>query len=157
MKKDMKKISNVRKTSRETSKGFTLIELLVVISIIGVLSGMTAFNFQQARERTRDVQRKSDLKQLQNASEIYKDDQLTAFYPESGELEDELVPDYIRNFPTDPKEQKLSGSWTEYVYTRSDTSVLEYTLVACLENEGDVDRDEVNLCSEGVSYTLVQP
>jgi len=31
-------------------KVFTLIELLVVISIIGVLSGMAAFNFQQARK-----------------------------------------------------------------------------------------------------------
>lgn len=134
--------------------GFTLIELLVVISIIGVLSGMAAFNFQQARERARDVQRKSDLKQLQNALELYKDDQLAAHYPDTVEFED-LTPDFIKKIPTDPKEQKLDGSWVDYSYVRND--VLEYDLVACLENEGDVGRDEVNVCDSGVSYTLSEP
>lgn len=137
-------------------KGFTLIELMVVVSIIGVLAGMVAFNFQQARERTRDVQRKSDLKQIQNALESYKNDQLTAFYPDTGDLAD-LTPDYIKKIPLDPKEGKLAGSWVEYSYTRTVGGVLEYVLIACLENAGDVGRDDVNVCASGVSYTLVEP
>jgi len=136
--------------------GFTLIELLVVISIIGVLSGMAAFNFQQARKRARDVQRKSDLKQIQNALELYKNDQISAHYPDTGNLTD-LTPDFIKRIPVDPKEQKLAGSWVDYTYTRDTSSVLKYTLVACLENEGDASRDEVNACSVGVSYTLTEP
>lgn len=137
-------------------QGFTLIELLVVISIIGVLSGMAAFNFQQARERARDVQRKSDLKQLQNALESYKNDQLAAHYPDTANLAD-ITPDFIKKIPTDPKEQKLDGSWVDYDYTRDAADVLKYSLVACLENAGDVGRDEVNVCSSGVSYTLTEP
>ena len=134
--------------------GFTLIELLVVISIIGVLTGMAAFNFQQARERARDVQRKNDLKQLQNALESYKNDQLAAHYPDTADLVD-LTPDFIKKIPTDPKEQKLDGSWVDYSYTRN--GVLEYDLVACLENAGDLSKDDVNVCSSGVSYTLNEP
>lgn len=141
-------------------RGFSLIELLVVISIIGVLSGMAAFNFQQARERARDVQRKNDMKQLQNALESYKNDQLAASYPDAEDLEaltEYLTPDYIKRMPVDPKEQKLDGSWVEYAYTR--TSVLTYELVTCLENEGDLAKDEGSnaICTSGVSYTLIEP
>lgn len=136
-------------------QGFSLIELLVVISIIGVLSGMAVFNFQQARERARDVQRKNDMKQLQNALESYKNDQLAVAYPE--ELSGSLDPEYIRKIPVDPKEQKLAGSWVEYMYTR--TSVLTYELVTCLENAGDLVKDEESnvFCTSGVSYTLIEP
>ena len=51
---------------------FTLIELVVVIAIIGVLTAFAVPNFMAARERARDIQRKNDLKQLQNAVEMYK-------------------------------------------------------------------------------------
>ncbi len=138
------------------NNGFTLIELLVVISIIGVLSGMAMFNFQQARERARDVQRKNDLKQLQNALESYKNDQAEAHYPDTVDIGD-LTPDYIKKIPTDPKEQKLDDSWVDYSYTRN--SVLDYDLVACLENTGDLSKDDVNnaMCTSGASYTLTEP
>ena len=53
-------------------KGFTLIELLVTMGIIAVLTGMAVFNFNQSRERARDVQRKSDLGQLVKALSYIK-------------------------------------------------------------------------------------
>jgi len=140
-------------------KGFTLIELLVVISIIGVLAGLASFNFQEARERSRDVQRKSDLKQIQNALEIYKNDQRIAAYPETADWQDDLVDgEYMKEVPVDPREQRADGSWVDYSYTRG--SALEYELITCLENESDITKDDENndvICGQGVSYTLTQP
>lgn len=55
-------------------KGFTLIELLVVISIIGMLTALIMANFNAARERARDVQRKSDLGQIKRSLRMYYND-----------------------------------------------------------------------------------
>ncbi len=56
-----------------TKKGFTLIELLVVISIIGLLSSVVLASLNSAREKARDAQRITDLKQIQLALELYRD------------------------------------------------------------------------------------
>lgn len=53
------------------NKGFTLIELLVVISIIGILSVLLMANLSGMRERTRDVERKQDLRQVKSGLELY--------------------------------------------------------------------------------------
>ena len=55
-------------------KGFTLFELLVVIAIIGVLTSLLVVNYQSARERARDAQRKSDFRGLQQALRLYYND-----------------------------------------------------------------------------------
>ncbi len=52
-------------------KGFTLIELLVVIAIIGILSAIILASVNNSRQNARDGQRISDLKQLENALELY--------------------------------------------------------------------------------------
>lgn len=51
--------------------GFTLIELLIVISIIGVLAALIMANFNAARERARDVRRKTDLDQIKKSLRMY--------------------------------------------------------------------------------------
>lgn len=51
--------------------GFTLIELLVVISIIAILMGVATVSYTNAQEKGRDNRRKSDLKAVQQALEIY--------------------------------------------------------------------------------------
>jgi general secretion pathway protein G len=134
--------------------GFTLIELLIVISILGILAALVTVNFNQARQRARDVSRKNDLKQIQNALELYKNDQSPQTY--SPDIETLITDEYMDFTPQDPKEKGLSGSWIDYQYTPSG---LTYTLSACLENEGDVDKDSVNSCPSGlgVSYTLNEP
>ena len=55
--------------SRKT--GFTLIELLVVISILAILSAIGFTAFQSVRSKARDSIRKSDLRKIATALEIY--------------------------------------------------------------------------------------
>ena len=56
---------------RNRSAGFTLIELLVVIAIIGVLTSFVLASLSTARIKARDAQRISELRQFQNALELY--------------------------------------------------------------------------------------
>lgn len=119
-------------------KAFTLIELLVVIAIIGSLSALFLPNFMAARERARDSQRKSDLKQIQKAFELYKQDQtdssLPPTIPSSGEefSNDTTGTIYMNKFPYDPNKTAPGN----YYYS---VDGLDYTLAACLENIADPD------------------
>lgn len=60
-------------------KGFTLIEMLIVVAIIGILSALILVGLSQFRSRGRDARRIADLKQVQNALEIYYT--RNSFYP----------------------------------------------------------------------------
>ena len=64
-------------------KGFTLVELIVVIAIIGLLSSVVLASLTSARESGRDAKRKLDLKQLENALELYYDQFGSYTQPES--------------------------------------------------------------------------
>lgn len=140
------------------STGFTLIELLVVIGIISVLSAIVVPNFMGARERARDTQRKSDIRQIQKALELYKDDQSPNAYP-TGTLNNMCNSTwqspsgtvYMNKFPCDP----LNLTPTPYVYSR--TSQLEYILYACLENKSDPQGVAESSCTSGYKYQVTQP
>lgn len=131
------------------SKGFTLIELLVVISIIGVLATLLVANYSATRQRARDAQRKSDLRNVQTALRTYYNDRGKYPTSSSGKIQgcgtsgtsicewgqkfsagasgNEVV--YMNILPNDPQKNRS--------YNYSSTAGDDYTLSACLENKAD--------------------
>src|SRR5215475_1110077 len=87
----------MRKNRLPKSRGFTLIELLIVISIILILVGIAAGNYQRTIVRSRETVLKQDLVEMRKAIDNYTMDKQAA--PQSLE---ELVPDYLRSIPKDP-------------------------------------------------------
>lgn len=144
-------------------KGFTLIELLVVLAIIGILTSFLLANLVGAKARARDAERKSDLRQIQAALELYRAD-LSSYpaqplpncglplpAPSGGTV-------YMQKIPCDPLNSPPNYVYT-YVQTGGGTG---YTLTACLENLNDSQKDKVNdstACSgtQNWSYTLTNP
>ena len=166
--------SKVKFKIQNFQKGFTLIELLIVIAIIGVLSAILFANFVGVRQRARDAQRKSDLRQIQAALEIYRSD--VGSYPnKSGMLSELGCPEssalsygtvvYMKMIPCDPTPHPYyNESWNgEYQFTRINPS--SYSIYACIENQNDSDSnifpdsgDTANICSgDRKAYWLYNP
>ncbi len=130
----------------KSQKGFTLIELLVVISIISLLSSVVLAALNDARARARDARRIEDLRQINNAIQLYLQDHeeapivagsipsnRSAFTSDDSfggtwaDFEIILSP-YIKNLPIDPLNGKRapnmhdtsSGYLYRYFYRRID-------------------------------------
>ncbi|OGM84066.1 hypothetical protein A2376_00570 [Candidatus Woesebacteria bacterium RIFOXYB1_FULL_47_31] len=134
--------------------GFTLIELLVAISIIAIISTVLLANFNAARERGRDAQRKADLRNISTALRIYYNDY--GVYPASGtdanagkiracgqstspgpficEYGSAWTADSKTLMSTLPKDP-LSSQAYQYIQIDLDN----YTLTTCFENASDED------------------
>lgn len=146
----------MRRTQKESKlvkpKGFTLIELLVVVSLIGVLATLVIANMNSARERARDAQRKSDLRNIQTGLRLYYNDR--SGYPTKSVLDSFWGSAFTSNgvtymnvLPNDPLSPTQS-----YVYTYTDSET--YTLKACLENKSD-DKAVVDAtCPSGYKYEV---
>lgn len=151
-----------KKQEKKEERGFTLVELLIVISIIGVLTTLLMANFIGVRQRARDAQRKSDLRQLQSAFELYRSDQ--GAYPTllpncapSIKSPDCLTSTYMQNVPTDPMGDSYYNSGNYYFSSNGTT----YTLGACLENSSDSQGTSTSPggsgCSSNFYYVLNNP
>lgn len=142
----------MNKLKSTISRGFTLVELLVTISIIAIISTVLLSNFNAARERGRDAQRKADMRNIQTALRIFYNDyggfptsgtganlgkivacgQSTAPGPFTCEYGSAWSADNKVIMSTLPKDP-LSSQTYQYLQTDADT----YTLSACLENKSD--------------------
>lgn len=139
----------------KTIQGFTLVEVLVVASIIAILTAAVVANFGDGSAQSRDAERKSDLRNVESALELYR--LRNGRYPEacngpadgssghnwsgdwSGQLGTDyecangtgqyivgLAPEFISTLPTDPK--AVSGD-EGYVYAVSEDG-LTYKFMA---------------------------
>jgi general secretion pathway protein G len=107
-------------------RGMTMIELLIVIAVMGVLAAVviTALNPAAQLNKANDAKRKSDLSEIQNALELYYQDNQQ--YPASVSFGSAWAP-YMARLPQDPKTGK------NYVYL-TDASRQSYWLYASLDN-----------------------
>jgi type II secretory pathway pseudopilin PulG len=142
-------------------------------------------NFIGVRQRARDAQRKSDLRQVQSALEIYRSD--NSSYPIStankldvlwscnpgggskctsttscfGNGTPTCTTVYMQTLPVDPSGAGYYNGGS-YFYYSADGSI--YVLGACLENSGDSQATGTNpypdaspACSTGKYYVLNNP
>lgn len=121
-------------------RGFTLIELLVVIAIIGLLSTLAVVSLNNARMKSRDAVRVSDIKQIQTALELYYNDENS--YPTAltaGEPITNGTITYMNAVPSNPEPQEDGDCSGDYAYASVDDGA-SYTLTYCLGGEaGGID------------------
>ncbi len=125
-------------------KGFTLIELLVVIAIIGLLSTLAVVSLNNARAKSRDAKRVSDIKQVQTALELFYNDN-NGYPTNTVTTNGNVMPDPTTGSPAwstymgvnpqapTPADGSCTGGVTgtnRYVYTASTSAT--YTITFCL-------------------------
>lgn len=141
-------------------RGFTLIELLIVISLITMLAIMATFSYGKSQSLARDARRKDDLKKIQTALELYRQDNdaypaTSGFwytsdpgnngywgvivYPADGKYVPGLEP-YLGDLPQDPTGGKstiptciTSNAYRAYLYNSNGA---DYKLLAWCSIEG---------------------
>lgn len=128
--------------SETSQRGFTLIELLVVIAIIGILTTVLMVNFIGVRQRARDAQRKSHVKQVQSAFELYRSDHTQ--YPcfgagcasNNANIIDGMSVTLGSYLSDEVKDPLPNSSCSNYFISSSGST---YTVFTILENANDID------------------
>lgn len=137
-----------RYQNKDSRHGFTLLELMVVIVILGVLIAAGLGSFTSSQQKSRDSRRKSDLRSIAQALELYYNDK--GRYPNSDgngnisgcgtgdaslcpwgeQFSDSKGTIYMVKLPADP------GAGRKYYYRKSGVN---YQLYAGFENTEDPD------------------
>lgn len=144
----------------KAKKGFTLIELLIVIAIIGLLATLAIVSLTTAQRKARDTKRIADIKQLQNAVELYYSE--NAAYPIAAAATNNTwtlfgasIASYITNVPIDPE-----NSGTDVYVYGSNSAGTQYVIGATLEDAShdalDGDDDTAYTVTELVGLDTVE-
>ncbi len=132
-------------------KGFTLIELLIVVAIIGLLASIVLVGLGGFRARGRDARRIADLRETQNALELFytKNNAYPSGINNWNELETALTVAGIgvTTISNDP----LGGSNT-YEYGVDASPFQNYVLKATLEDANNPGlKDDVDSTIYGIN------
>ena len=116
----------------KNNKGYTIMEILVVVAIMGLISSIAFVSLQNARAEARDVKRVADIKQVQNALElyyskygVYPNTECNVLLPsivacnsnfDAGDWISELTPEFIKELPNDPL--NTTDPPVVYIYSR---------------------------------------
>lgn len=155
-----------KKTQQDS--GFTIIELLLVIVLIGVLAGIVMLSLGDQTGKARDAKRKSDVKAVQNALQLY--------YNHFGNFPNNVGGSirgcgsggtsactwgsefsansnvYMAQLPSDPS-CEMPECPSEYRYTRN--TVDSYSITSCLEFEQDPECTTGTVCPSGMCDYVV--
>jgi len=72
-------------------RGFTIVELLIVIAIIALLVSLSTVLYSDSKRKSRDSRREEDMKEIQNALNLYVVNKHT--YPICGSMVDIINPE----------------------------------------------------------------
>lgn len=151
---------SISKLQKKNRQGFTLIELLVVIGIIGLLTTVGMVALQNAREKSRDAKRKSDMRQLYTALGLYFNGVGNGNYPTQAtfaclssatDLVNKLTtvqannPPIMATLPSDPLTSRIEVGTGCYAYRGGNQ---DFKLIVALEN------DTTLMAGDGGSTTL---
>lgn len=133
--------------------GFTLVELLVVISIIAILVAVTSGSFLNSQKRSRDTSRKTELKALSDALNMYYADNgkfptsemINGLISSQGEFADTSNPNnkiiYMKKVP------KGNASNVKPILYKVSTTGKSFRLYTNLENSDDGSCISPSVCS----------
>lgn len=142
---------------KRDQKGFTLIELLVVVAIIGMLLSIIVISFGNARIKSRDAKRLSDIKQVKTGLDLFYSS--GAGYPDSSMWSAGSIScstEFIMNVPNDP----LSGIPYDYQTQTATTGCggstwKEYKIE--FTTEGQTDLGPAGIYYLGISGVTTTP
>ena len=134
--------------------GFTLIELIIVIFIVTTILSISVVSISNVRQKGRDAQRVSDVRQIQLALEMYRRD--VGVYPEEIIFGERLShPEnssivYLSSVPNNPSPRNDGDCPnSNYIYHSNGN---KYFIQFCLgEKSGDIKRGINCASSTGVS------
>lgn len=117
-----------------TKQGFTFLEVLTVVIIIGLMISLAVVATGVIKERSRDAERVANVKIIQGALELYRND--NGMYPPALEFGSSLIsPDgnktYAVKLPNNPNPRNDGDcADSEFIYTLD--SPVSYHLTYCL-------------------------
>ncbi|MFH0840401.1 MAG: LamG domain-containing protein [bacterium] len=121
------------KIIKNNKSGFSLVEILIVIVVIAALISISIYLLSNARQKSDDARRTSDIETIRTALGLYFID--NGYYPEAiTEGESITGPsgeEYLREVPTAPSISGIDCTSEGYTYTRT-ANMTSYSIDYCL-------------------------